>query len=99
MWESLALVVQAVALAALAWHVLRRRQPPPPPPPTEWLKAITHSACVVHTKDGNTYQGLLAAVFNDGVLLKSATHIDAQVQLAGDVFVPRAMIAMVQREE
>lgn len=91
-----------VAATAAVRAVLRRRArplpPPVVPPPAAWLEQVVLRQVVLHTKDIGTVTGFLAATYDDGVVVKSATMRDADVTLAGDVFVPRSQIVLAQME-
>lgn len=88
-----------VALGVLGLAVGASRPSPELEVEGGWLEEIVHRQIVVHTTESNTFHGLLESVWDDGLLLKAVRMVDADVALAGDVFVPRAMIAFVQREE
>ena len=82
----LAVVALAVAVVAVVWSRAPRR----------WVDSVERSEVLVHTRSA-TYRGLLAGVYPDGLLLAAAEHVDGAVKLAGDVFIPRGEVYMIQR--
>jgi hypothetical protein len=92
MFEVLAIVaLSAVIVALVAVIIVSRR-------PKSWLDRVTGERVLVHTVDSQTIEGSLFAVLSDGVLLKAPRLMEDQpLNIAGEVFIPRAKIAMVQR--
>lgn len=85
-------VIAAVIIAIDTAPKLRRRRS------TSWLESITLERVLVHTSDDQTFEGNLAGVASDGLLLKAVRLVDENpVNVAGDVFIPRSKIVMVQR--
>lgn len=95
MIEVLILAMAAVAVVGMITGAVmahKSRQP-------TWLDRVTADHVVVHTVDGTSFAGLLAETAADGVVLRAARMLDHDVDLAGDVFVPRGRVAFVQRGE
>lgn len=70
---------------------MRRKDP-------RWLEKVTGRSVLIHTRDERTVEGVITAAYEDGVLVGAAKlHGDGPVvPMAGDVFVPRGNIVLVQ---
>jgi hypothetical protein len=65
--------------------------------PDGWLDQVTYRRVFVHTLADKTYEGILRATFTDGVVLVAARLVDKNdVDLAGEIFIPRDQIQVVQ---
>ena len=63
-----------------------------------WLADLEAERLVVVTTEGKTFEGNLMAVAADGIVLTAAQLRDTdQHPLAGDVWIPREKIRLVQR--
>ena len=62
-----------------------------------WLDRHTAERVIVHTTEDQTLDGLLREVTRDGLVLATVTLVDHAVDVAGDVWVPREKVAMIQR--
>jgi hypothetical protein len=83
-------------LAVLAGAVVADRARPKGPP--SWLDDLEAERLIVITTEGKTFEGNLMAVASDGLILTAAQLRDGeQHPLAGDVFIPREKIRLVQR--
>ena len=83
-----AVVVAFVALVGLATWLVFAHSP-------GWLARSTRQRVLVHTRDGQTIDGQLARVDRDGLVLSPAEW--EQVEVGGEVFVPRERVAWCQR--
>ena len=66
-----------------------------------WIDKVSRSYVTVSTKSHQTYRGVLMENFDDGILLVSPAVIQdggKQVQLGGDLFIPREQIMVIQRD-
>lgn len=64
-----------------------------------WLRHQLAHSVLVHTTSDQSIAGVLEEVARDGVILRAARFLDssdAQVPLAGETFIPREKIALVQ---
>lgn len=63
-----------------------------------WLRHKLAEQVTVHTTTDQTIIGYLEETSRDGLILRAARFMDAEVAvpLAGEVFVPREKIAFVQ---
>jgi len=62
-----------------------------------WLKSKVRNRAIVYTLDDHIYEGWLMEAAGDGVVLTDtrAQH-DGGIELAGDVFVPRTNVRLIQ---
>lgn len=58
---------------------------------------VSKPSLVVHTVEGQSISGVSVSRSPLGVTLRSARHLDADVGLDGDVFIPRRQVHFVQR--
>lgn len=79
-------VLVAAATGGVVWFTRRG-----------WLVRRRSERLIVHTTDGQTIDGTLRDVGPDGLVLLAPRLVDADVALAGDVFIPKAKVLMVQR--
>lgn len=64
-----------------------------------WLRHRLAHSVIVHTVDDQSISGVLEEVARDGLILRAARFLDsndAQVPLAGETFIPRHKIALLQ---
>lgn len=63
-----------------------------------WVRKAVGRRILVHTKDEQTVEGILVLQGRDGLLLNVAKlySSDGEVPMAGDVFVPRENVALIQ---
>jgi hypothetical protein len=66
--------------------------------PAGWLEGATSARLVVHTVEGKSIEGTLALAAVDGLVLRAAVLVEPgkSVPMAGEVFVPKAQVLMVQ---
>lgn len=67
--------------------------------PSEWLERVTTKKIIVHQKNNASIEGLLVLNLRDGIVLRSASLLNsgaASTPMAGEVFIPREQIALVQ---
>lgn len=80
----------------------RRQQPALPPAPAEvtenWLDKATHRRIIVHTVAGSSIEGTITVAADDGLVLWAARMLvdPKPVDLAGEVFIPRAQVLLIQ---
>ena len=80
------------ACTVLAAHTWWRRRAP-----SDWLGAAERRRLIVHTTDDRSIEGLVASAAVDGLVLSAARLLEkTPVDLAGDVWVPKAKIVFVQ---
>lgn len=92
MFEVLVIVALVLLVLMGAGALVLRREP------KGWLDKISGERVLVHTVDNQTIEGALISVLRDGIVLRAPRLIDDQpVNVAGDVFVPRQKVALVQR--
>ncbi len=82
----IAVVLVAAAAGAVIWWDRRG-----------WLMRRRSERLLVHTTDGQSIEGLLRETGPDGLVLASPRLVDSDVTLAGDLFVPKAKVLMIQR--
>lgn len=80
------LVVGAVLAVAVVGRGRRRG----------WLAAALRRRLLVHTVGGETFDGQLARVDRDGLVL-SPTTLEGEYKLGGEVWVPRERISWAQQ--
>ncbi|MCU4184015.1 hypothetical protein K6U06_06560 [Acidiferrimicrobium sp. IK] len=69
----------------------------PVEPPADWLARATSRRLVVHTSDDRSIEGTVASVGADGVVLSAARLLGAkEIDMAGDVWIPRSKVVFVQ---
>lgn len=87
-----------VAALAAALYVAVRRLVDARRPDT-WLDGVTSERILVHTVESQTIDGTLLSAGADGLVLVAArfAHTDQPVTFAGDLWVPRDKIRVVQR--
>jgi hypothetical protein len=91
----LAILMLLVVLAALFADWLDGRRPDEQ---LDWLDRVTGEQVIVHLVDDQTVKGALVDVHRDGLVLRAAQLIaQPAVDIAGDVFVPRDKVLMLQR--
>jgi hypothetical protein len=61
-----------------------------------WLAGKVAKKVRVHTKDEVSYDGLLCHVAIDGIVLVGARDVDKDVPIAGEIFIPRDNVHMIQ---
>lgn len=62
-----------------------------------WLRSKVCFRVIVHTVEDTSIEGILTAEAPDGLVLESAALIgDTRTPLAGQTFIPRAQIHLVQ---
>lgn len=62
-----------------------------------WLQAVDLRAVIVHLDNDSSMRAVLAGSDDDGLLLKAVTILGANpVEVAGDVWVPRANVVFIQ---
>ncbi len=64
-----------------------------------WLRRQLAVSVIVHTTSDQSIAGVLEEVARDGVILRAARFLDsseAQVPMAGETYIPRSKIQMVQ---
>ncbi len=66
------------------------------PAELEALPQYERRTAVVHTRDGNSLQGVLVGAYDDAVVLRHATDLDSTEQLKGDIIVPRPNVSYLQ---
>lgn len=81
------------AMAALAWHTRRDAIPN-----DGWLAQHLTRRVVVHTTDDLSLEGTLRIQSTDGLVLVAVRMLEQNVELGGDVWVPRHKIAFVQEQ-
>lgn len=92
MFEVLVIVALLLIVVILAGAQVLRREP------KGWLDKVSGERVLVHTVDNQTIEGALISVLRDGLVLRAPRLIaDEAVNVAGDVFVPRPKVALVQR--
>lgn len=67
-----------------------------------WLKTVTRSRIIVHTKSGLTFRGLLEVEARDGLVLRAAELISGPKQsdeLPSETWIPREEVAFAQRDD
>lgn len=67
--------------------------------PSEWLERVKTKKLVVHQRNNASIEGLLMLNLRDGIVLRSASLLNsgaAPTPMAGEVFIPREQIALVQ---
>jgi hypothetical protein len=64
-----------------------------------WLSRRRARRVLVHTTDNTTIGGLLRRVTRDGLVLAAARLVDEGVDVAGEVWVPRPRVLMIQHLE
>lgn len=62
-----------------------------------WLHRAVAERVVVHTSDDTSIEGLVREHSADGLVLAAARMVDHDVTLAGEVWVPRRKVVMIQR--
>lgn len=66
-----------------------------------WVREHYLKRVLIHTKEGDTFDGLLQSSEREAVILVNAQYHGAgaeqAVPLAGETYVPRAQIAFMQR--
>lgn len=88
---QLAVLVGAAVVTTVVAELVRRHR-------RGWLARVRGERVLVHTIHDQTLEGSLVEVLRDGLVLKAPRMIDdAPVAIAGDVFVPREKVALVQR--
>lgn len=86
---ALVLMPPAVAVAAaVGWWFADRR--------AGWLDSVVRRRLLVHTRDGQTFDGPLVRVDRDGVVLGPVVLADGPHDLDGEVFILRERVAWVQ---
>lgn len=61
-----------------------------------WLRRRSGRRVVVHTSDGASLEGVLMVTATDGLVLAWTRHLDAELDLSDQVWVPRERIAFIQ---
>lgn len=63
-----------------------------------WLRRRLASNVTVHLTTGDTVAGFLEETGRDGIILRAARYLDTDVQvtMAGELFIPKDKITMVQ---
>lgn len=64
-----------------------------------WLRRQLAHSVLVHTTTDQSIAGVLEEVARDGLILRAARFLDssdAEIPLAGETFIPREKIALVQ---
>lgn len=64
-----------------------------------WLAKATGRKLLVHQRNDATIEGLLVGVYQDGLLLRTAALLRSGANptpMAGEVFIPRDQVALVQ---
>ena len=67
--------------------------------PSEWLERVLTKKVIVHTKGDQSIEGLLVANYADGLLLHAPSLLNsgaAPTPMAGEVFIPRPNVLLVQ---
>lgn len=67
--------------------------------PSEWLARVTAHRIIVHQRTNSSIEGLLTMNLRDGIVLRQASLLNPGGQktpMAGEVFVPREEIILVQ---
>lgn len=65
-----------------------------------WLDTVAGTPVLLTATDGRTYRGLMLDQYEDGVCLLAAALLQADgtpVPINGELFVPRARVAVIQR--
>ncbi|MDZ7732211.1 MAG: hypothetical protein U5R31_03085 [Acidimicrobiia bacterium] len=83
-------VVGAVLIVGAWWVRPRLRR-------GTWLDRVVTARVIVHTTDGSSIEGLVRECAADGLVLGAARLLDHDVDVSGDLWVPRPKVAMVQR--
>lgn len=64
-----------------------------------WLKRVQTRKIIIHSLNDSSIEGLLVRSWHDGVTLRSASLLNSgsdPTPMAGEVFIPREQIALVQ---
>lgn len=77
-----------VLAAAVVWLIVTRA----------YLWQRRGRKAIFHTKQGQSIEGILAGRYRDGIVLAGARMLDTDgpVSMAGEVFIPKGDIAIVQ---
>lgn len=67
--------------------------------PSGWLDRMVAERVIVHTSDGTSIEGVIRERGADGVVLTAARLLDGEVNVGGDVWIPRSKVHMVQRSQ
>lgn len=68
-------------------------------PRKSWLKSVTARKMIVHQLNDASIEGLLVGTYQDGLLLRSAALLNSgstPTTMAGEVFIPREQVALIQ---
>lgn len=88
-------VLIAAAAGGAAAVVAHRRGSTPAG--QSWLEERTAERLRVHTTEGQSIEGSLIHTASDGIVLAAVRLVDAEVDLAGDLWIPRPKVLMIQR--
>lgn len=64
-----------------------------------WVKRVTAERVLVHTTDAQTVEGVLRDWSRDGLVLAAPRLVDQEADLAGEVFIARERVLMIQRHQ
>lgn len=64
-----------------------------------WVQRVRAERVLVHTVEGQTVEGVLREWSRDGLVLAAAHLVDHGTDLAGEVFVARERVLMIQRHQ
>ena len=64
-----------------------------------WLDRVTTRKILVHQRNDQSIEGLLILNLHDGIVLRSAVMLQEKgdpIPMAGEVYIPREQVALVQ---
>lgn len=96
---ALSVCVVVTCCGATVLSAIQHRRGAAAPTSRDWLDEQLTRELVVHTVDNQTVRGLLDRVSPDGVVLAAARYLgpEGEIDLAGELFVPRAKVRFIQR--
>jgi small nuclear ribonucleoprotein (snRNP)-like protein len=100
----LAILSTLLAVMAVLGFVAAIRRVEPAPAPAQaaatgtWLDKLERRTVIVHLSDGQSIQGVLAAIYDDCVVLERATylHREGRTRVDGEAVLPRERVSWLQ---
>lgn len=67
---------------------------------SSWLNRVKTRKIIVHQRSNESIEGLLVGTWKDGITLRSASLLNSgskpPTPMAGEVFIPRDEVALIQ---
>lgn len=96
--EAILMIVLIIAAFGVIVYAIKHEPDGDDAPEDGWLAQHLTRRIVVHTTDDLSLEGTLRLQSTDGVVLVAVRLLEDNVELGGDVWVPRQKVAFVQEQ-